>query len=235
MINSLKNKILAWFVSFSLFLLLIIITLNSHYYKEREAKNHLIARFVRVETMLINIFKNSNAFFSSEITNSTFFETGKSIYLQRNDSLINIVLDELKSLKEVSSDQKISIYTEADSILAYITEFDVIFGQIVKLMHQRGYKDYGIEGEMRSQIHKLEELKNISLADVLMLRRHEKDYIIRHEEQYIAKLYDHTKLFKLLIAQSEFIDKKQKDSVIRILDDYQLLFSEIVRLDQQQN
>jgi len=222
---SLKKKILAWFVFYSLFLLLIITSLNSHYYRKREEKNQLIERFARVETMLMSIFKNSNAFFSSEITNPAFFQSGESVYLRKNDSLTKIVLNELKVLRDLSSDQKININEETDSILVYLTEFNLIFKQIVNLMHQKGYKDWGIEGEMRTEIHKLEQIQKIDQTNVLSLRRHEK--------QYILKLYGLTEEFKLNIAQNDLIDKKQKDSVIQILDKYKLLFSIIVNLDQQ--
>jgi PAS domain S-box-containing protein len=233
MISSLRNKIFAWFISFSLVLLISIITLNSHYYKKREEKNQLIALFTNLENRLISIFKNTNAFFSTEITNPLFFQTGRSVYLRTNDSLISIVHSELKALKEFSSEQNINISSESDSLLSHIAEFNLIFKQIVRLMYERGYKDYGTEGEMRLQIHKLEELRNINQVDVLMLRRHEKDYIIRHEDQYVNNLYKLAEQLKIAVAQSPEIDRKQKDSVIQIIDSYKLLFNKIVSLDRQ--
>ncbi|HWY33153.1 MAG TPA: SpoIIE family protein phosphatase, partial [Nitrosopumilaceae archaeon] len=53
---------------------------------------------------------------------------------------------------------------------------------------RKGFKDYGIEGLMRIYAHRLMETKYQSVKyATLMLRRHEKDFIIRKDEQYFNK------------------------------------------------
>lgn len=53
-----------------------------------------------------------------------------------------------------------------------------------------GYKDWGMIGNMRSKIHKIEKTEiNLDLGMLLTMRRNEKDYLLRGDSKYL-KLFD---------------------------------------------
>lgn len=72
-----------------------------------------------------------------------------------------------------------------------------LFGATVHLSLKRGFKDYGQEGQMRLYAHALEK-EPLPKAQLLMLRRHEKDYIIRKDTVYARQFF---KLLNTIRAQ----------------------------------
>lgn len=232
MIHSIKYRLIKWFISFSLALVLIVVLLNSNYNQNREENSRLIEQISNLENNLQKVLINNYAFFSIERTNPTFFESGYSKYIEMNDSSIRRVIDNLDELQRNSVSQNIDIKEDADSIRLLIDNFSRTFHQIVILIRERGYKDYGLEGEMRDYIHKLEELSYVDQTAMLMLRRHEKDYIIRGEEQYVRKLHNKAAEFKSSVKESALIRSNQKNEVVLIIENYEKLFDKIVALDR---
>ena len=76
-------------------------------------------------------------------------------------------------------------------ILHIVGDYNKTFGNIVTLMQARGLNEKsGAEGKLRESVHALESLitnaNNKSLlADMLVCRRHEKDFFLRNDEKYI--------------------------------------------------
>jgi signal transduction histidine kinase len=231
--KSIRFKALFAFISFSLILFLMFIVVNNHYQKRREQKRRLIERFADLEVSFVNVQLNVNSFYNKETTNPHFFTTGNSCYISSNDSIIKHIIREIHQLDELAGEQGIPIGEESEIILNDLKEYEIKLKKLVSLVLERGYKDYNIEGDMRREIHKLELLETVSQVEVLMMRRHEKDYIIRGEPQYIDKLNQRAVQFKRQVAASKKIDEIQKDSILVIISRYQELFNLIVSLDDQ--
>ena len=67
------------------------------------------------------------------------------------------------------------------------------FLKIVGLIEQRGFIDTGLEGRFRDAVHDIEtRLREIDdprlTSAMLMLRRHEKDFMLRRDEKYVGEL-----------------------------------------------
>lgn len=60
--------------------------------------------------------------------------------------------------------------------------------ELLTLILQRGFWDYGTEGNMRIFAHALEEDGHVSMEQLLLMRRHEKDYQLRFDQKYVEKL-----------------------------------------------
>lgn len=73
--------------------------------------------------------------------------------------------------------------------LAKISKATRSAGVSLKLFYyKRGFEDYGMEGRMREHAHWIENSGNIIKSDILQLRRHEKDYMLRGRMEY-ARLF----------------------------------------------
>ncbi|AEA45115.1 protein serine/threonine phosphatase with extracellular sensor [Fluviicola taffensis DSM 16823] len=70
---------------------------------------------------------------------------------------------------------------------------DRILNDVAKI----GFKEYGYIGKMREVIHNLEEEFPQFDQQILSLRRHEKDYIMRNDENYAKSLHAEIELWKL--------------------------------------
>jgi class 3 adenylate cyclase/HAMP domain-containing protein len=112
------------------------------------------------------------------------------------------------------------------SLHSRLSGIDSLFRVCVKLIRTRGYKDSNLEGSMRAHAHWLEKKGTIASETILTLRRHEKDYIIRNELQYVDKLN------QLASELAATLKKNLRDSTRFHLTSYQADFNELVRLDQ---
>ncbi len=74
--------------------------------------------------------------------------------------------------------------------------YEKAFNQVAALIQAQGDKSSGIRGDLRGYAHKLESaiketpspmLMNALMVDYLMMRRHEKDFILRHDGKYVEK------------------------------------------------
>lgn len=66
------------------------------------------------------------------------------------------------------------------------------FNNLENLEITRGFRDYGLEGDLRNIIHQVEGNAVLNndyrlLSGMLMLRRHEKDYMLRRDTLYVEK------------------------------------------------
>ncbi|MFW5872437.1 MAG: ATP-binding protein, partial [bacterium] len=192
-----------------------------------------IGKMEDIENNILKIFNKTNAFFRNEISNPDFFQTGESVYINNSDSLSRLVLGNLKILESQNLSKTKDFSHDISQISSEISEFNFIFNRIVNLLQQRGYKDFGIEGKMRNAIHALEKVDHIDKTKVLMLRRHEKDYIIRNEEQYVNKLNTLAERFIKEVSGSSAYSEAKHDFIIQLIDEYKFLFNKIVSLDKQ--
>ena len=94
----------------------------------------------------------------------------------------------------------------------------------------------GLRGELRKSIHAVERLferieSDSLLKELLMLRRHEKDFLLRQEMSYWKR---HTVSYGLLQQKirASAITPKQKTQLDALLGDYQSRFSKLVKAKQ---
>ncbi|MDQ6993565.1 MAG: methyl-accepting chemotaxis protein [Mariprofundus sp.] len=84
----------------------------------------------------------------------------------------------------------------------------------------------GLRGELRNAVHALERKFRAVNSDemmisVLMLRRHEKDFLLRGTEKYLQKHAREADHLSALIMQAELLSSQDKASMSSLLSDYQ--------------
>jgi len=121
---------------------------------------------------------------------------------------------------------------ELGEMILLIQRRDTLLKQMVDNLLARGFENYGKVGAMRETVHWLEDQPELALADVLMLRRHEKDYFIRHQLRYQEKLDRQVAKMVQNLAQDPAILPRRKAQLAQSLETYQQHFHQIVSLDQ---
>jgi HAMP domain-containing protein len=115
-------------------------------------------------------------------------------------------------------------------LLSHLTDLEEHFASIISLFRQRGFKDFGLEGQLREAIHAV-EASNYSYdkADMLMLRRHEKDFFLRRDTKYADEFNKRTNSFyqELLEAKASL----DRDGILKQLEVYRSLFNQVVDID----
>lgn len=165
----------------------------------------------------------SDAITQSETISKSFFY---DIYVEHHPSdsqFVYATYDKInKLIATYESIPELMIYR--NSVLQIVSQIKQNMLQINTKCTQRGFKDSGIEGEMRKKIHILEN--NVSKENkilLLTLRRHEKDFFLRKDLSYVTK-------FKS--TANELQQKLSENELKNILISYQTDFNKIVYIEK---
>jgi len=204
----------------------VLIVISFIFYNNRKDQiNRLTDKIETAHIALLKDHQLMSDFIREEVTDESFFITGQSKYQNEHYLLTDSIYQMLEELKNdrflVSNNTK----TNIESLQMKINEYKALFDIFANMMLQRGFKDYGKEGEMRRYAHQLEKKNNFDKIALLMLRRHEKDYIIRHDTNYVKKFNDLANSLK----ENRFISNEN----LTLLTNYQLNFNDMVLLDKE--
>jgi methyl-accepting chemotaxis protein len=187
-----------------------------------------------LEILILEQRKNEKDFLAREVINSEYFANQKSKYLEsfnKNIDSISYILNTLAANKILVDDELLGWINETKLSFQF---YESSFQDIVKAINQRGYKDYGMEGDFRKSVHDAEALIIESFVNspahvsLLMLRRHEKDYIIRKDPKYVD-------LFNTEIEKTLNLIKgrKNSDAIANAINDYKTKFNSLVSKDKE--
>lgn len=108
----------------------------------------------------------------------------------------------------------------------YVSEYAINFSNIYALQKDIGLTPTdGLYGALRSSVHNIEERLNTFNEDtllkhMLMLRRHEKDFMLRLDMKYISRFNDQVQTFKSALNDS-FLPAGTQAEIRGLLDNYQ--------------
>lgn len=178
--------------------------------------------------------RHAGAFLLFESVNERFYANRQSYmldqYYQQKQHTLHLAGELLKTHKHQS------LAIPIDNIKGVINDgkvFDSLFLKVVELTFYRGFKDHGLIGEMRKVIHKVENENIVDQNDILMLRRHEKDYLLRSDKEYIGKLY--TLGWKIIdnLRANRKIPFSKREQIIKYLEEYLAIVRRIVKTNDQ--
>lgn len=220
MFKTIKSQLYAITLSFSV-VSLFLLFIASYHHKKREFILNTNFKLKEIQKLLIQDKVYFNSFLLNESTSPKFYKKRQSDYYIKHIYAYESLKKQIHKLLKESSQ-----VSRLDSFSVKLDSIHQDFIKLIYLQLERGFQDYGIEGEMRDKIHYIEREGTIDLSTVLMLRRHEKDYIIRHQQQYIEK---HQKLMNKVLTDFENVNPVIYLSLIN----YARYFKKLVELDRQ--
>jgi methyl-accepting chemotaxis protein len=125
-----------------------------------------------------------------DLDNTEFFQGKETKYLGKFKTAFTNFQNSIAALAQLTSgDQK----KVADNMATLAKDYNEGFQALVAGHRLMGFKDFGIEGQWRAAVHKLEKIledsSNQKMEVVLLqMRRDEKDYLLRHDEDYLKKV-----------------------------------------------
>ncbi len=231
--RTIKAKMIFAFTVFFMIGALITAT-NLWFNTKKERIAHIISTLTTVDRKVQLIIKLEKNFFTDETVNSQFYATGNSDYLRRRRELSEQVNDQIRLLRKLESQENFGIDEQLDSLTKRLLEYNTIFYQLVDTVKKRGFRDYGLEGEMRRYIHAIEDSADNHPIDrvlLLTIRRHEKDYILRKDTNYLHKLLQITELFKWDIRE-KIPNPEARNGYLKLVDDYAHTFAQLVHIEK---
>ncbi len=135
--------------------------------------------------------------------------------------------------KTISLLQSIKVIPDAvpaigsiDAIIAKLEEHKIQFKKAVDITNELGLNEKeGLQGSLRKAVHeveaKLKEAKQDNLmVKMLMMRRHEKDFMLRGADKYLTRIETRRSEFDPLLANSS-VAAKDKTLISSLMDTYQ--------------
>ena len=233
MLKSLRHRLLIWFVlstiliSASSFVLFKIHkSTKQNQQKVSDNLNYFRHQFLKDQTQVAN-------FFATETSNKKFYLTGESDQLfnhYRHASNIDSCF-----VNCANSDKHLDRYAQqrfADIRETY-SNYCMVLDSLVYKIYQKGYKNYGLEGELASYMYKLEQFNKLSSSQLANLKLAEKEYI--HDQdtsyiEYVNKLCN--SLITATIANNRY-SSAEKVKLVNAIKSYKATFNSIVRLNTE--
>ena len=147
---------------------------------------------------------------------------------------------ELLAFASVIEKDQARFYTEAQYKADLITLYDNTnlyeqnFRWTVQLIQERGFQNTGLEGQLHSAVHEIEnriyerEGLESMVITMLQIRRHEKDYLLRGEQEYVDNVHSLAIQLKSQIAASEVLEATEKSEMIALTNQYIVSFDALV-------
>jgi len=193
-------------ISFSFLLILGLfgglIVFNSY----RDISNFQALRIEMAETMLEldKAQKRQKEFMLFGWKDPGFLEDGKSKITTEINSSLNKIRKELNHTSELNVVESIDLSFDIENLSSLVNSYQQTFNDLTGLLHKRGFKDHGLEGEMRNYAHQLQErISPEEQVFALTLRKHEKDFALRHDTKYVERLHSTVSNFIKFIKEAD--------------------------------
>lgn len=192
-IYSVRSKIFIAFLCYSL-LGISIAGIAMWYFSKVSRLNEVATRVDGLLVECLELLRYEQAFLSYDQIDPEFFETGTSDNLRLHRQSLTAIDTSLTALLANPSLSELEVGSKSmraylGDIRGELSAYESEFTQYVSMTKLRGFKDYGLVGKMRESAHEIEAHPvGVSMENLLMLRRHEKDYIIRKDQRYAGKL-----------------------------------------------
>ena len=155
MFHKLRNQLFLAFLSVG-FLSLIQAVVQVTLTHQKEKVENAIKQMHLIEMNVMLQAKAINDFFALETRNTEFFKTQHSVYLANRQKLqeefksTGKFLPENRFFKDIDTERH---YKKLDILSESLNKY---VDSIATMIYLRGFKDYGIEGQMREKAHALE-------------------------------------------------------------------------------
>jgi serine phosphatase RsbU (regulator of sigma subunit)/methyl-accepting chemotaxis protein len=170
-------------------------------------------------------------FFIFEAINPDFYQTGKSDYVTEHKQAVAKIKKSLQALATFTETQTNDLKQQLQSIENKIELSENVFDSLLFVIRQKGFRDYGLEGQMRKHIHEVEDFSQINPIYVLKARRAEKDFIIRKDEAYVQQLREAVDILRQN-GKTAIANPAEQGRFLTELDAYEQTFLAIVKLEK---
>lgn len=230
--RTIRSKLLA---SFGIFIIInfVVILINLIFDAQRSRIDEVILTLNQVESLFQQVNQLEKDFFNDETINPQYYETGVSRYLEKREAKVEEIQQQLEQLIHSEDIDDFGIKSDLAALSYHLDRYEDAFESLLVLIRRRGFKDYGIEGTMREHIHDIEDVAPpLDLAKVLMIRRHEKDFILRKQPQYIEKLNNAVAILAQDV-RNRIPNPVTQRNLIDLLESYRSTFNELVTLERR--
>ncbi len=212
-------------------ILLLTVLLFLKFFQTLDRVNSYQSLSERVDGVNIHLLEMDAAahyFIFEGYKNSDFHEKNKSPFIETYNQNLIALKAELEFIEAdgVFRNEGVATHIISNSLDSLDSKFKIL----IDLFQKRGFKDFGLEGKLRKSIHSVENSSfQYDKADMLTLRRHEKDFFLRKDLKYQNEF--NKKFDQFISSVQSQPASEERASIIRDLEDYQFKFGNVVDID----
>jgi PAS domain S-box-containing protein len=220
-------KLLAGGLAPILLIALLSFTIIVYFFENSNRANTIHGIVNNITIQLLQARLAEKNFMLRDLHKKEFYESGESKYLEKHATTISSVQREIHKLINLSPGSK---KESIQKLYNLVDDYNALFLRLVAAYRERGFKDWGLMGQWRQAIHHAEQRVSQShspnlLKDLLELRRYEKDYLLREEDQYIR---DHGLQLKNLQNQVAELEGPEPAAILKDLKIYEAAFKKYI-------
>jgi len=233
MLNSLRYRLLAWFIVFMLLIAGLMIPADLVYH----AREKGIARVsLDIHHFYIEFLKDTklvNDFLTIEPDNVDFFFKGQSPYLSSHMQAGEKIQSGLQHIRESKHATSYEITGRIDRLIDNINQYNYLFDSLIYLVYKRGYRNFGLEGELSDYGEMLENTPGLTSRDVYQLRKIESDYFFNNDTASVKSFYAIIPVLNASITRNNHLSADSKTKAKEMLKGYTQAFIRLFELDRQ--
>ncbi len=226
--NNISIKTKLYGLSVFVFLSLVMMTaLTLKSIEHIKSLNEILTTTQNSQIKLLTLRKHEKDFLSR-------LETG---YLNKFTTTFQLLTQDLTKIAD--SSKKLNLQSDdINKLIQIVPQYHHAFTKISQIHQRIGLThELGLRGQLRHSVHEAEALlKKFSetqlLADMLMLRRNEKDFMLRRDEKYIAKFEKNYRIFKQHLRASS-LSTTAKKHIIDKMTPYHTMFIEFTQGEKE--
>ncbi len=233
MLNSLRYRLLAWFIAFVLLIAGLMLPANLIYHAREKGITRVSQDISSLHIDFLKDTKSVNDFLTEEPENSDFFSKGQNpslTYHLRANEKMSSDLQEIRQLKHTAS---FGITDQIDSLATHLNHYNYLFDSLIYLVYKRGYRNFGLEGELADYGQLLETASGLSNRDVYQLRRIENDYFFNNDTGAVRSFKNLLPLIQVKLSTNKQLSASVKAGSGELLRSYAEAFLRLVELDKQ--
>ncbi len=176
--------------------------------------------------------KLSGLLLESRRAEKDFLITNDIQHADRQRELARTIESEIEAIrKQAAAAGQVEIAKAAEQITDGFRDHAMQFGGVIEVRQRLGLKETeGLEGALRKAVQavetKLKDFDELQLSNLLlMMRRHEKDFMLRRDPKYGEELAKRANEFSKVLAMSLLVSAADKADITSKLSDYERNFN----------
>ena len=233
MFNSLRYRLLAWFFAFMLLTAGLMIPANLVYHAHEKGITRVTTDINLLYIEFLKDTKSVNDFLTIEPANADFFTKGVSPYLNYHLQASNDLGSTLLLIKNSNQTKAFGISGQLELLAANLNQYNYLFDSLVYLVYKRGYRNFGLEGELSDYGQLIESAPGLTNRDIYQLRKIENDYFFNNDNTSVESLNNLLPVLNDAISRNSLLSAYEKAKTRNLVNSYSQAFLRLVELDKQ--
>ncbi len=233
MLKSLRYRLLAWLLLFVLLTAAVIIPANLIYQSREKATGAVTQQISSLHIDFLKDTKAVNDFLTSEPANADFFVKGENPYLNDHLRKSEKLMSKLEQLKQSKDIKDFNIESDLLVLKESLVRYNVLLDSLVYLVYKRGYRNFGLEGELGDYGALLENATGLEKQDVYLLRKVENEHFFNYDSASIGQVISLANEMQRDLLANTGLSVANQIKSYELLESYKAAFIRLVELDRQ--